>query len=140
MTPSKKKVKNIGITFREEEEEDGEESERENEKQKEILGRGKRTAVIESKLRTEHSSEEKRKQHQKELAQQLNEAAKARLAQKSDAKEGEKIRKSTVSYKSTNHMPREPEVTDLKLYVGKYANSNCCILFMKLVYDIKILL
>ncbi|XP_043473155.1 FACT complex subunit spt16 isoform X2 [Leptopilina heterotoma] len=119
LTPSKKKVKNIGITFKEDDDEDGEESEPEVTKQKEILGRGKRTAVIESKLRTEHSSEEKRKQHQKELAQQLNEAAKARLAQKSGTKEQEKIRKSTVSYKSTNHMPREPEVSDLKLYVDK---------------------
>lgn len=113
-------MKNIGITFKEDDDDDGEESEPEVTKQKEILGRGKRTAVIESKLRTEHSSEEKRKQHQKELAQQLNEVAKARLAQKSGTKEQEKIRKSTVSYKSTNHMPREPEVSDLKLYVGEF--------------------
>lgn len=119
LTPSKKKVKNISIIFNEGEEDDGEESEQETEKkQKEILGRGKRTAVIDSKLRTEHGSEEKRKQHQKELAQQLNEVAKARLAQKSGGKEQEKVRKASISYKSTNHMPREQEVTDLKLYVG----------------------
>lgn len=123
-TPSKKKVKNIGIIFKDDEDgEESDESEPEEKKQKEILGRGKRTAVIESKLRTEHSSEEKRKQHQKELAQKLNEVAKARLAQKSGGKEQEKIRKSTVSYKSINHMPREPEVTDLKLYVDKKYES-----------------
>ncbi|KAL6266265.1 hypothetical protein P5V15_003125 [Pogonomyrmex californicus] len=119
LTPSKKKVKNIGIYVKDDEDEEEEGSGKENEPKPEILGRGKRTAVIESKLRTEHSSEEKRKQHQKELAQQLNEVAKARLAQQSGGKEQEKIRKSTVSYKSLSHMPREPEVKELKLYVDK---------------------
>ncbi|KAK0174573.1 hypothetical protein PV327_010331 [Microctonus hyperodae] len=119
LTTSKKKVKNIGIYLKDEEEDEEEESGKENTPKPEILGRGKRTAVIESKLRTEHSSEEKRKQHQKELAQQLNAIAKARLAQQSGGKEQEKIRKSTVSYKSLNHMPREPEVKELKLYVDK---------------------
>ncbi|XP_043248996.1 FACT complex subunit spt16 isoform X1 [Colletes gigas] len=119
LTLSKKKLKNIGIFVKDEEEEEEEGSGKENEPKPEILGRGKRSAVIESKLRTEHSSEEKRKQHQKELAQQLNEVAKARLAQQSGGKEQEKIRKSTVSYKSLSHMPREPEVKELKLYVDK---------------------
>ncbi|XP_034175937.1 SPT16 homolog, facilitates chromatin remodeling subunit dre4 isoform X2 [Osmia lignaria lignaria] len=119
LTPSKKKLKNVGIFVKDEEEEEEEGSGKENEPKPEILGRGKRTAVIESKLRTEHSSEEKRKQHQKELAQQLNEVAKARLAQQSGGKEQEKIRKSTISYKSLSHMPREPEVKELKLYVDK---------------------
>ncbi|XP_014206114.1 FACT complex subunit spt16 isoform X2 [Copidosoma floridanum] len=118
LTPSKKKVKNIGI-FLKDDEEDEEDSGKENEPKPEILGRGKRTAVIESKLRTEHSSEEKRKQHQKELAQQLNEQAKARLAQQSSGKEEEKIRKSTVSYKSINSMPTDSEVKELKLFVDK---------------------
>lgn len=88
------------------------------------MGRGKRTAVIESKLRTEHSSEEKRKQHQKELAQQLNEIAKARLAQQSSGKEQEKIRKSTISYKSLSSMPHDPEVKELKLFVGELLIYN----------------
>ncbi|KAL7294303.1 hypothetical protein TKK_0012316 [Trichogramma kaykai] len=118
LTPSKKKIKNIGIFLKDEEEEE-EDSGKENEPKHELLGRGKRTAVIESKLRTEHSSEEKRKQHQKELAQQLNEIAKARLAQQSSGKEQEKIRKSTVSYKSINSMPHDSEVKDLKLFVDK---------------------
>ncbi|XP_011306258.1 FACT complex subunit spt16 isoform X2 [Fopius arisanus] len=119
LTISKKKMKNIGIYVKDDDEEEEEESGKENEPKPEILGRGKRSAVIESKLRTEHSSEEKRKQHQKELAQQLNEIAKARLAQQSGGKEQEKIRKSTVSYKSLNHMPRESEVKELKLYVDR---------------------
>ncbi|KZC04875.1 FACT complex subunit spt16 [Dufourea novaeangliae] len=123
LTPSKKKLKNIGIFVRDEEDDEEEGNGKEYEPKPEILStssrRGNRTAVIESKLRTEHSSEEKRKEHQKELAQQLNELAKARLAQQSGGKEQEKIRKSTVSYKSLSHMPRESEVKELKLYVDK---------------------
>jgi nucleosome binding factor SPN SPT16 subunit len=118
LTPLKKKIKNVGIFLKDEGEEE-EEEEKEKSPKPQILGRGKRTAVLESKLRSEHSSEEKRKQHQKELAQALNEAAKQRLAQQSDGREKEKIRKSTVSYKNHGQMPREPEVRDLKIYVDR---------------------
>ncbi|KAJ8681349.1 hypothetical protein QAD02_017136 [Eretmocerus hayati] len=119
LTPSKKKIKNIGIFLKDDDDEEEEDSGKENEPKPELLGRGKRTAVIESKLRTEHSSEEKRKQHQKELAASMNEAAKARLAQRSGGKEQEKVRKSTVSYKSLSSMPNDPEVKELKLFVDK---------------------
>ncbi|XP_053625749.1 FACT complex subunit spt16 isoform X3 [Plodia interpunctella] len=115
LTQSKKKIKNIGIFLKD----DDEDEEEEKENKTEILGRGKRTAVIESKLRTEHSSEEKRKEHQRELAIALNEKAKERLAKQSSGKDGEKIRKSTVSYKSVSQMPRENEVKELKLYVDR---------------------
>lgn len=117
---SKKKIKNIGIFLKDDEEEDeDEEDQTESEKVPENMGRGKRTTVLDTKLRSEHSSEEKRKQHQKELALALNERAKERLERQGEVKESEKIRKSTVSYKSVNQMPREKEVKDLKLYVGK---------------------
>ncbi|GBP65134.1 FACT complex subunit spt16 [Eumeta japonica] len=115
LTQSKKKIKNIGIFLKD----DDEEEEDEKENKTEILGRGKRTAVIESKLRTEHSSEEKRKEHQRELAIALNEKAKERLAKQSSGKDSEKIRKSTVSYKSVSQMPKENEVKELKLYVDR---------------------
>ncbi|XP_011204626.2 FACT complex subunit spt16 isoform X1 [Bactrocera dorsalis] len=121
MTPSKKKIKNIGIFIKDDsEEEDGDEKEEVKEdKGSEILGRSKRNAVLENKLRTETNTEEKRKQHQKELAQLLNEKAKERLAKQGESKEVEKVRKNTVSYKSVSQMPREPEVKELKLYVDK---------------------
>lgn len=122
---SKKKIKNVGIFLKEEDSEEDEEEETTQKSKKpqtssEILeSRGKRTTVLENKLRSEHSSEEKRKQHQKELAVALNEKAKERLARQSGGKEAEKVRKSTVSYKSVNQMPREPEVKELKLYVDR---------------------
>lgn len=65
------------------------------------------------------SAEEKRKQHQKELAQQLNENAKQRLAQQSGGQQSQKARKSTVSYKNRSQMPNESEVKELKIYVGE---------------------
>lgn len=119
LTNSKKKIKNIGIFLKEEEDEEEEDTGTKASKTNEIIGRGKRTTVLDTKLRTEQNSEEKRKLHQKELAQRLNEEAKERLAKQGGAKESEKVRKSTVSYKSINQMPREDEVKELKLYVDR---------------------
>ncbi|KAH8274963.1 hypothetical protein KR018_003444 [Drosophila ironensis] len=121
MTPSKKKIKNVGIFIKEDsEDEDVDDKKAAKEDQgTEILGRSKRNAVLESKLRNEINTEEKRKEHQRELAQQLNERAKERLAKQGNSKEVEKVRKNTVSYKSISQMPRETDVKELKLYVDK---------------------
>ncbi|CAH0557604.1 unnamed protein product [Brassicogethes aeneus] len=120
LTVSKKKIKNIGIFLKDDSEEEENDDEKENTPKPEMLsGRAKRTAVLENKLRTEHTSEEKRKEHQKELAQLLNEKAKERLAKQSGAKDVEKVRKNTISYKNVNQMPRVPEVKELKLYVDQ---------------------
>lgn len=132
LTQSKKKMKNIGIFLRDNEEgdEDEEDEEQDAENGQEILGRGKRSTVLDTKLRSEQNAEEKRKQHQKELAQQLNEKARERLEKQNGVKETEKIRKSTVSYKSVNQLPREPELKELKLFVGKY--TEICSLFISI--------
>jgi nucleosome binding factor SPN SPT16 subunit len=53
------------------------------------------------------------------LAENLNEAARARLASKAGSQKEEKSRKSNISYKSINQMPKEPEIHDLKIYVDK---------------------
>nr|XP_022905193.1 FACT complex subunit spt16-like [Onthophagus taurus] len=119
LTVSKKKIKNIGIFLKDDSEEEENDEEKENAPKPEILRRGQRTAVIESKLRSEQTSEEKRKEHQKELANALNEKAKERLAKQGGAKDVEKVRKNTVSYKNTNQMPRVSEVKELKLYVDQ---------------------
>jgi len=120
LTNSKKKLKNVAIFLKDEEEEEEEEEVEEVVKEETLLAsRGRRTAIIESKLRSEQSTEEKRKIHQKELAEQLNEAAKARLAQRTGAKQEQKVRKSNISYKGINHMPKEPEISELKIYVDR---------------------
>lgn len=121
ITPSRKLMKNVGIFLKDDSEEEEEESEKENEPQREqILGRGKRTAVLDSKLRQDTSSEEKRKQHQKELATQLNEQARQRLSEQSSDRQSAKIRKSNVSYKNADQIPNESEIKELKIFVGKY--------------------
>ncbi|XP_050309696.1 FACT complex subunit spt16 [Anthonomus grandis grandis] len=120
LTNSKKKMKNIGIFLKDDSEEEENDDEKENTPKTEVLaGRSRRTAVLESKLRTEHTSEEKRKEHQRELAQQLNEKAKERLAKQGGAKGVEKIRKSNISYKGVNQMPRESEVKEMKIFVDQ---------------------
>lgn len=120
LTVSKKKLKNIGVFLTEESGEEENDAEKENAPRDEILGRSsKRTAVLDSKLRTEHTSEEKRKEHQKELAALLNEKAKERLAKQSGAKDVEKVRKNNISYKNVSQMPRDSEVKELKLYVDQ---------------------
>lgn len=124
LTQSKKRIKNVAIFLKDEDEEsESEEEESKSEpaaKDDEALGRGKRnTAILDSKLRQEHTTEEKRKQHQKELAEQLNDQARARLAQRSGGQKETKVRKSNVSYKNTNQMPREPEIKELKIFVDK---------------------
>ncbi|XP_077504278.1 SPT16 homolog, facilitates chromatin remodeling subunit dre4 isoform X1 [Amblyomma americanum] len=145
ITNSKKKLKNIAIFIKvrkhwwcclfglnlllpqdEEEEEEEEEEEKEGKTKEEepILGRGgRRTAILDSKLRTEQSAEEKRQQNQKLLAERLNQAAKDRLASQRGVQKDEKIRKSNVSYKSVNQMPKEPEVKELKIFVDKKYES-----------------
>ncbi|CAL1278690.1 unnamed protein product [Larinioides sclopetarius] len=117
LTNNKKKLKNIAIVLKDEEEEEEEEP---LVPQEETLGRGaRRTAILDSKLRTEQSAEEKRKAHQKELAEQLNREARARLAEQTGVEKEEKVRKSNVSYKSIGQLPKEPELKELKLYVDK---------------------
>lgn len=48
------------------------------------------------------------------------------MAEKGEGKEKEKVRKSTVSYKSRSQMPNEPEVRELKIYVGKKSLLSVC--------------
>ncbi|XP_002733005.1 FACT complex subunit SPT16 [Saccoglossus kowalevskii] len=117
LTTSKKKIKHVGIFLKEDEEDDDEDDKEDG--AEELLGRGARRAVLESKLRTEVSSEDKRKTHQKELIHQLNEEAKQRLVMSKGDQQKVKVRKSNVSYKHASLLPKEPEVRDLKIYVDK---------------------
>lgn len=121
LTPIKKKIKHIGIFLKDEDEEDETGDEVNGEQEPIILGRGrgKRTAILDSKLRNEMTSEEKRRAHQAELGARLNEEAKERLAQQSNKEPTEKMTKSMVSYKSHSMVPKEPEIRDLRLFVDR---------------------
>ena len=63
LTPSKKKIKNIAIFLKDAESE--EEDDIKEAIPDESLGRGKRTAIIDQKLRQDSTAEEKRKKHQR---------------------------------------------------------------------------
>lgn len=118
LTPSKKRIKNIAF-FLKEEEDESEESEEEEIVDEAILGKGRRNAVMENKLRQEQSAEDKRKAKQRELAERLNKEALARLEKGTGPDKQEKQRKAAVSYKSLNQMPKEDEVKELKLFVDR---------------------
>lgn len=128
LTTNKKRLKNIAIFLKDGDDEDEEEEEEDTKSKKKspvkeemITGaRGKRTTIMDSKLRTEGQSvEDKRKSHQKELADQLNETAKARLSNAKSGPKEQKARKSNISYKNYSHMPREREIRELKIFVDK---------------------
>lgn len=125
LTQSKKKVKNVAIVLKDDDEESEEEqNENVSNKQKkadELLGRGARrnNAIMESKLRTEVSSEEKRQQKQKILADKVNSEARHRLTHQGDKKVEQKHGKAVVSYKGLTQFPNEPEIQRLKLFVDK---------------------
>ncbi|CAG0919160.1 unnamed protein product [Notodromas monacha] len=115
-TNSKKKLKNVGIFVQDGEEEDDDSNKENNEAESELLGRGKRNAILEKKFR-EPGQEEKRREHQKELAQKVNEEARARLASQKGQKSTDKSRKASVSYKNSNQVPQEPDIHRLKIFV-----------------------
>ncbi|KAK6730106.1 hypothetical protein RB195_006893 [Necator americanus] len=112
---AKSRLKNSVIRFKEEEE-DAKDSNKEN---TEELGRGKRSVVLSDQTRNKATNEDKRKEHQKLLAQQLNDAARQRLAQASGASEAKKIKKSNVSYKSYEKFPVDTEINKLNIFVDK---------------------
>ncbi|VDL87543.1 unnamed protein product, partial [Nippostrongylus brasiliensis] len=112
---AKSRLKNSVIRFKEEEE-DAKDSNKEN---TEVLGRGKRSVVLTDQTRNKATNEDKRKEHQKMLAQQLNDAARQRLAQASGSSEAKKVKKSNVSYKSYEKFPVDSEINKLNIYVDK---------------------
>lgn len=68
---------------------------------------------------SEPTTEDKRKNHQKALAVNLNETARARLAEKAGGNTEERSRKSNVSYKNHSQMPSQIEIGELKIFVDK---------------------
>uniref|UniRef100_A0A672LCA4 FACT complex subunit n=1 Tax=Sinocyclocheilus grahami TaxID=75366 RepID=A0A672LCA4_SINGR len=112
LTPVKKKIKNVGIFLKDEEEED--------DNAEELLGKGARSAaLLADRTRNEMTAEEKRRTHQRELANQVNEEAKRRLTEQKGGQQIQKARKSNVSYKTVSQMPREKDIRDMKIFIDK---------------------
>ena len=120
LTQSKKKVKNIAIFLKEDESDDEKENQDNNIEDPLNYGRGaRRGAIMEQKLRADSTTEQKRKGHQRELLEKMNEAALRRLKEGGNKDEKVKMRKAPVSYKTPGLLPKETEVKELKIYVDK---------------------
>ncbi|TRY65512.1 hypothetical protein DNTS_021734 [Danionella cerebrum] len=99
----------------------------------ELLGKGARSAaLLADRTRgeviqtegwddglNEMTAEEKRRTHQKELANQVNEEAKRRLTEQKGGQQIQKVRKSNVSYKNVSQMPKEKDIRDMKIFIDK---------------------
>uniref|UniRef100_A0A6Q2Z537 FACT complex subunit n=1 Tax=Esox lucius TaxID=8010 RepID=A0A6Q2Z537_ESOLU len=97
-----------------------EDEEEEADDAEELLGKGARgQALLQDRTRNEMTAEEKRRAHQKELANQVNEEAKRRLTEQKGEQQVQKSRKSNVSYKNVSQMPREKDIRDMKIFIDK---------------------
>lgn len=73
-----------------------------------------------SRTRTEITSEEKRRDHQKSLAKQINEEARKRLMDGKDSVTHTNKVSNNIAYKHVGMLPcTEPSVKELKLFVDK---------------------
>eukprot|EP00088_Acartia_fossae_P005874 TRINITY_DN1265_c0_g1_i5.p1 TRINITY_DN1265_c0_g1~~TRINITY_DN1265_c0_g1_i5.p1 ORF type:complete len:1100 (-),score=479.08 TRINITY_DN1265_c0_g1_i5:747-4046(-) len=120
LTPAKKKAKKVSFILKDVDSEDEKENKDNNaEIDPQMFGRGRRSAVLDQKLRTDSTMEAKRKQHQRDLLEKMNAAALKRLQDGDQGGEKVKMRKAPVSYKTPGLLPKESEVKELKIYVDK---------------------
>lgn len=116
---AKKKQQQISMVL---EPEGGKDSDKEEEKPASnpaTTARNRRTAVLTDRLRNEASTEEKRKRHQQELAEMINERALERLNRNKGEVAEPRLRKSNVAYKRAADFPADDEVKELKIFVDK---------------------
>jgi nucleosome binding factor SPN SPT16 subunit len=114
-------MENIGIFINDEENEEEKDDEKKTENRAaEILTRSTRGAVIQNKTRADNTEEQKRKEHQKELAKRLNDDARERLLNQKGAVSKEKTRKAVTAYRNQSQMPyKNSDLQELKIYVDK---------------------
>ena len=128
LTQKKRKLNKTIVLLKNDEsddddDDDGEEDQEQNTDNDVILADslrgGSRRRVIEERLRQDQSNDERRRAHQRELLEQLNEAAQARLSKGSGERVETKVKKSIVAYKTLKDFPKENEISDLKIFVDK---------------------
>lgn len=113
LTPYKKQKKNVCIFLKEEDEEEEEEKE-----QPQIPEA--RNKLLANRTRTEMTSEDKRRVHQKELGERLQKDALERSEGHKVKDDDKKERKVKVSYKNPDNFPsKEADVRENKIYVDK---------------------
>ncbi|GMT28456.1 hypothetical protein PFISCL1PPCAC_19753 [Pristionchus fissidentatus] len=115
---AKNRLKSNVVRLNTNEEEEDTKRRSDNKENKE-MGRGKRSVVLTDQTRNKTTNEEKRKEHQRELAEALNDAAQKRLAENTGSAETKKSKKSNVSYKSLEKFPTDSDIRNLSVYVDK---------------------
>ncbi|KAE9550353.1 hypothetical protein FO519_006436 [Halicephalobus sp. NKZ332] len=86
-------------------------------------GRQRRNVIMEEQTRHKMTNEDKRKKKQDEIAERLNEEARARLAGLTTDNNAPAAKKSNVSYKMREKMPDEQELLKLQVYVDRRSDS-----------------
>lgn len=127
LTQKKRKLTKTTVLLRKDDESEEEDEENNVAEQPDMpdaimtdtLRGGSRRRVLEDRLRQDQFNDEKRRQHQRELLEQLNEAAKARLSKSGGERVEQKIKKSIVAYKSQKDFPKDGDISDLKIFVDK---------------------
>lgn len=129
LTPQKKTVKHVSVFLKDEDEEDDEDVSKDAGAEpktaaSQLLGRGTRNAILDSRTRTEEKTvEDKRTKHQRELGDKINEEARARLQGRQRSDGDQAMRKSNVSYKNQAQLPLEDEIKELKIFVDRKAET-----------------
>ncbi|KAI0981096.1 hypothetical protein GJ496_001499 [Pomphorhynchus laevis] len=141
LTTASKRVNTISVKLREDDDEEmslasddengsdakgSNDSEADNDDNLRMLGTRKLrrpTAIMQNKTRKEQNSEQKRLEHQKELAKRLHEAAMSRLMKSSGNQSPEKVRKWNVSYKHSSQFPSDPSISEMKIFVDKRSET-----------------
>jgi nucleosome binding factor SPN SPT16 subunit len=79
-----------------------------------LKGRGMRNSAFTSAKRDHDTAENRRKQHQDKLHDELNREAKERLLENKGKEETKTKRKTNYSYKSGSQFPQESDIRDLR--------------------------
>jgi nucleosome binding factor SPN SPT16 subunit len=118
LTTTKKQIKNIAIFLKDEDEDDEDEQDGTAEDDLLITAENRR-AVLDTRTRAEMTAEKRRQMHQSELAQQMHEEAKRRLAEAKGQAQERKVRTSNIAYKHLSVMPQDPDIQDAKIFVDR---------------------
>ncbi|XP_062500756.1 FACT complex subunit SPT16-like [Corticium candelabrum] len=117
-TATKKQIKNIAIFLKGEDEED-EDQQDGNVEDDLLISVESRNAVLDVRTRPEITAEKRRKLHQSELAAQMHEEAKRRLAESKGQVKERKVKTSNVAYRHLSVMPVDPDVQEAKIFVDR---------------------
>jgi len=118
LTNGKKKAKNVSI-FLKDDSGSSDDEVKPSADDDLLKGRGMRNSAFTSAKRDHDTAENRRKQHQDKLHDELNREAKERLLENKGKEETKTKRKTNYSYKSGSQFPQESDIRDLRLFMDR---------------------